>query len=685
MLGLIVEKMMNKKAKSIMILAVFAMFSARSLSAQGYGGYPGEFLRYGIGGRALGMGRAFVAVANDASGILWNPAGIAGAQFSEFNSMYSNLYYDSQFANVGIILPRTFNLKDPVGKFLLGRNSSIGFAWVGLASTAYEQRTVTGVKLGDFSLGENAFLLSWAHENVGLWGVFKYGATIKFVSQNFSGIQEEVYREIQSHARSWSGGVDIGMIFQPIHAPVFRVFALRYLLPLQFGINLQNIIQPGWRIRSSDNDRFPRVLRMGLSYRFILRDWIPRSWSGMRNLFFNTEILLAYDREYYESVPAGSYMGFEGVIPIKDDDFIFYPRFGFNNRSEGPSFGFGLQVPFTDKASVRIDYVYGSHPYLPEDNRFFVSLKFGKQKGSKYFSERAKEVKGKEPYERDNLFRILALYPNSNIDEAVRDLADRVDTLRARRYYDLTGGIGRAELLFKEAKRLLAKGDVRGARKKANEAAEEYLPIFNEENNTLTDTQLMDFSECYIITGKMNDALGVLQEVGKVSLRRYYLDGICRKYNGEWDKAIEVFRKAAKQFEREQDRNSMVRLSILALGESLLKKKQYESSLKALELLQKKEYISKLSPDYPRYPIFSDMYIVDEAQFLTGVCYLALGDYERGVTEIMKTQRYYPNLDYGVYVEQHSSELIKDLIAKDKESLISITTELINDYFEYLR
>jgi len=675
---------MNKK-NIIIVLTVLALFSARSLSAQGYGGYPGEFLRYGIGGRALGMGRAFVAVANDASGILWNPAGIVGAQYSEFNSMYSNLYYDSQFANAGIILPRIFNLKDPVGKYLLGKNSSIGFAWVGLASASYEQRTVTGVKLGDFNIGENAFLLSWAHENTGLWGIFRYGTTIKFVSQNFSGIQEEVYREIQSHTRSWSGGIDIGMTFQPIHAPVFKVFALRYLLPLRFGINLQNIIQPGWRIHSNDSDRFPRVLRMGLSYRFIMKDWIPRSWTGVRKFFEGTEILFAYDREYYEAIPAGNYMGFEGMIPIKDNSFVFYPRFGFNNRSEGPSFGFGLQVPFTNKASVRIDYVYGSHPYLPEDNRFFISLKFGKQKGSKYFNNRAKLEKGNDPVERNNLFRVLALYPNSDIDAAVRDLADRVDTLRARRYYDLTGGLGRAELLFREAKKLLVKGDGHGARKKANEAAEEYLPIFNEENNTLTDNQLMDFSECYIITEKMNDALGILQEVDKVSLRHYYLDGVCRKYNGQWDKAIEVFRKAAKQFESEQDRNSMVRLSILALGESLLKKKQYESSLKALELLQKKTYINKLSPEYPRYPIYNDLYIVDEAQFLTGVCYLSLGDYERGVTEIMKTQRYYPNLDYGVYVGMHSTELIQALMANDKERLNSITSEFTNDYFKYLR
>lgn len=38
--------------------------------------YAGEFLRLGVGARALGMGEAFVAVADDASAPYWNPAGL---------------------------------------------------------------------------------------------------------------------------------------------------------------------------------------------------------------------------------------------------------------------------------------------------------------------------------------------------------------------------------------------------------------------------------------------------------------------------------------------------------------------------------------------------------------------------------------------------------------------------------
>src|SRR5262249_29461535 len=37
----------------------------------------GNFLKIGVGARAVGMGEAFVAVANDPSTVYWNPAGVA--------------------------------------------------------------------------------------------------------------------------------------------------------------------------------------------------------------------------------------------------------------------------------------------------------------------------------------------------------------------------------------------------------------------------------------------------------------------------------------------------------------------------------------------------------------------------------------------------------------------------------
>jgi long-subunit fatty acid transport protein len=59
--------------------------------------FPEDALRfssagYGVGARALGMGNAYKAVANDFSALYWNPAGLAQAKLGEFSFGLSQLY-----------------------------------------------------------------------------------------------------------------------------------------------------------------------------------------------------------------------------------------------------------------------------------------------------------------------------------------------------------------------------------------------------------------------------------------------------------------------------------------------------------------------------------------------------------------------------------------------------------------
>ncbi|MCX5801206.1 MAG: PorV/PorQ family protein [Candidatus Eisenbacteria bacterium] len=54
--------------------------------------YAAEFLKVGAGARALGMGGAFVALADDASAIYWNPAGIASVRKTEIEAMHAEQF-----------------------------------------------------------------------------------------------------------------------------------------------------------------------------------------------------------------------------------------------------------------------------------------------------------------------------------------------------------------------------------------------------------------------------------------------------------------------------------------------------------------------------------------------------------------------------------------------------------------
>ena len=92
--------------KKLFVLLSIVFISITSINAQTvFGKYAGEFMAIGIGGRALGMGGAFVAVANDVTAGYYNPAGLANLNYPQISLMHSEQFgnlvnYD--YAAVGI-------------------------------------------------------------------------------------------------------------------------------------------------------------------------------------------------------------------------------------------------------------------------------------------------------------------------------------------------------------------------------------------------------------------------------------------------------------------------------------------------------------------------------------------------------------------------------------------------------
>ncbi len=92
--------------KKIVILTLILtfIFSGMALAQFSKRGTSGaQFLKIGVGARAQAMAGAFTALANDASAIYWNPAGIARLQNSEVLFSFTNWFADINHTFVGFV------------------------------------------------------------------------------------------------------------------------------------------------------------------------------------------------------------------------------------------------------------------------------------------------------------------------------------------------------------------------------------------------------------------------------------------------------------------------------------------------------------------------------------------------------------------------------------------------------
>ena len=85
---------------SIAISMLLVLSSAAGAGEPGTAGFV--FLRLGNGARAAGMGEAFTAVADEATAVTWNPAGLAAVEGVELNLSHSEWLADIHFEQVSV-------------------------------------------------------------------------------------------------------------------------------------------------------------------------------------------------------------------------------------------------------------------------------------------------------------------------------------------------------------------------------------------------------------------------------------------------------------------------------------------------------------------------------------------------------------------------------------------------------
>jgi hypothetical protein len=81
--------------KKLIFLLTILFISLTTTNAQTvFGKYAGEFMAIGVGSRPLGMGGAFVGIADDVTAGYYNPAGLANLNYPQISLMHSEQFGD---------------------------------------------------------------------------------------------------------------------------------------------------------------------------------------------------------------------------------------------------------------------------------------------------------------------------------------------------------------------------------------------------------------------------------------------------------------------------------------------------------------------------------------------------------------------------------------------------------------
>jgi len=139
----------------------------------------------GIGARPIGMGRAYTAIADDASSLFTNPAGLAQKKSVKFLTMWGNLMAEVPYNVVGVSVP------------MWGGTIGLGYAGLQVGGIR-ESVLVNGVPEltgSEGSFNNSSINLAYATDmmNIPMFSKLKAfssaeaGITLKMVSQGFSG------------------------------------------------------------------------------------------------------------------------------------------------------------------------------------------------------------------------------------------------------------------------------------------------------------------------------------------------------------------------------------------------------------------------------------------------------------------------------------------------------------------
>ena len=306
------------------------------------------FLNIDVGSRAVGMGSAYCTLAEDATAMYWNPAGIARVPGYEALFSYTRWIADITFNYAGMVIP-------------LGNTGTIGINSTFLSMDDMERTTIdqpdgTGET---FSAGDLAVGLSYARN---LTDRFSIGFTAKY-------IEERIY-----HSKATAIAFDVGTLFDTqFQGLKIGMSISNYGTKLQMtGRDMLTQKDPDPLI-TGNNDKInarletdqydlPLMFRVGVSMDIL-------KGAGNSNLILSVDALHPNDNA--ESVNIGLEYTFNNMFSLRGG----YKSLLLTDSEEGLCAGGGLKYPIAG-TDIRLDYAYHSFGILNDVQMLSIGLSF---------------------------------------------------------------------------------------------------------------------------------------------------------------------------------------------------------------------------------------------------------------------------------------------------------------------
>jgi len=334
--------------KILLILLLPTLVFASGERLSNVGTTAASFMEVGIGARAVSMGGAFVAVANDASCMYWNPAGMSRLKGGEFLFEHIDWFADVSFDHISTVIPLG-NL-GAVGAFI----TSVAIPRMKVRTREYADGT------GEYFNAANlVFGMSYARN---LTDRFSIGFNGKYIS-------ERIW-----HEQATSIAIDIGTLYYTgIGSLVIGATISNFGSSMQMDGSDLIIYHDTDPLIDGNNDRImgkkmtdewslPLNMQFGISYKLIDNRM--------------TRITLAADALHpinnSESVNAGLEWAFYNTLFLRGG----FKAIGQEDSEEGFTIGGGINYKLFGSFTIRMDYAYADFGRLAGVQRYTLFLQF---------------------------------------------------------------------------------------------------------------------------------------------------------------------------------------------------------------------------------------------------------------------------------------------------------------------